>query len=108
MLVLLDKGIALLPARFLQGMKNPIFLYLMWRSGQIAKTLAENTRPLPATSWDKIEKDGNNFVICPLTRENIFTKEELPYATFVFNKKDLTARLVTNVPEEYQKIGTEF
>lgn len=85
-----------------------LYPFIQWRIRGIAHTIATQCRWLSTTSWEDVEKHGQNVVYCKQDAIDVFTKEKTTIGVWVVDYKNHTARTVLDVPEEYQKTGATF
>lgn len=94
---------------FLRAAARPIlYPFIQWRIKGIATTLRAECKWLPATSWDDVEKHGENVVYCTRDKSNVFTKEKKVIGVWAVDYKNKTVRTVFDAPEEYRKTGATF
>ena len=63
---------------------------------------------LPPTSWDTVEKHGENVSYGTHRITDLLTKEHRTPSVWVVDYRRKTLRWVWGVPEEYEKPGTAF
>lgn len=97
-----------LPPIILAVVRPILYPFIMWRMKGIATTLATKCRWLPATSWEDIEKHGQNVVYCTQEKTDVFSKLKKVIGVWVVDYKNNTVRTVFDVPEQYRKTGATF
>jgi len=85
-----------------------LYPFIRWLMKGIATTLRTECKGLPATSWNDVEKHGQNVVYCTHDKTDVFTKQKKIIGVWAVDYKNKTVRTVFDAPEEYRKTGATF